>query len=65
VVGEPGQPPEDAILGDLDADGTADLIVAVPTRRPRGPRGGVPSRGCRSRRRSRRSRSSRTRPLRC
>jgi hypothetical protein len=31
VVGEPGQPPEDAILGDLDADGTDELIVAVPT----------------------------------
>ena len=31
VVGEPGQPPEDAILGDLDADGTTELIVAVPS----------------------------------
>src|SRR5205085_11312369 len=31
VVGEPGQPPEDAILGDLDGDGTTELIVAVPT----------------------------------
>jgi hypothetical protein len=31
VVGAPGQPPEDAILGDLDADGIAELIVAVPS----------------------------------
>lgn len=31
VVGEPGQPPEDAILGDLDGDGIVELLVAVPT----------------------------------
>jgi hypothetical protein len=31
VVGEPGQPPEDAILGDLDGDGASELVVAVPS----------------------------------
>ncbi len=31
VVGEPGQPPEDALLGDLDGDGTSELVVAVPS----------------------------------
>jgi hypothetical protein len=30
VVGEPSQPPEDALLGDLDGDGASELVVAVP-----------------------------------